>query len=171
MCQEYRKGSGMTIIRVLDFHIYVVVVCFVQFLTHTCFEGVERVGVTVCGVCFHVSFKFLRVFFFGLKRVQEGLVPVDESNKGLREQISRQEFSAEDVDRHAAERRRVKDAMLAAKEAKEKARKVRCGCSRRRVVCILVATFCFGLLAVTEYGAGYGNLVTVVFKRNRWFQR
>lgn len=56
---------------------------------------------------------------------QEALLPVEESNKAVREQISRQEFSAEDVERHLEERRRIRDAMLAATEAKEKARKVR----------------------------------------------
>lgn len=50
---------------------------------------------------------------------------VDEANASLRQQISRQEFSAEDVERQAAERRRVKDAMLNARDAKAKARKVR----------------------------------------------
>lgn len=55
---------------------------------------------------------------------------MEESNKALRDQISRQEFSAEDVERHAEERRRVKDAMITAKEAKEKARKVRSRGSR-----------------------------------------
>ena len=50
---------------------------------------------------------------------------VQESHVALKEQISRQEFSAEDVERHLAERRRVKDAMKNATEAKTKARKVR----------------------------------------------
>lgn len=47
-----------------------------------------------------------------------------EANASLRQQISRQEFSAEDVERQAAERRRVKEAMLNAQDAKAKARKV-----------------------------------------------
>lgn len=55
---------------------------------------------------------------------QEALLPVEESNKTVREQISRQEFSAEDVERHLEERRRIRDAMVVATEAKEKARKV-----------------------------------------------
>lgn len=56
---------------------------------------------------------------------QDGSVPVEEANAALRQQIARQEFSAEDVERHLTERRRVKEAMLNASEAKTKARKVR----------------------------------------------
>lgn len=50
---------------------------------------------------------------------------MQESHVALREQIARQEFSAEDVERHLAERRRVKEALKKATEAKTKARKVR----------------------------------------------
>ena len=55
---------------------------------------------------------------------QEAIIPVEESSAALRQQISRQEFSAEDVERQATERRRVKEAMLNARDAKAKARKV-----------------------------------------------
>lgn len=51
-------------------------------------------------------------------------MPVEEANALLRQQIARQEFSAEDVERHAAERRRVKDALINARDAKTNARKV-----------------------------------------------
>lgn len=50
---------------------------------------------------------------------------MQESHVALREQIARQEFSAEDVEQHLAERRRVKEALKKATEAKTKARKVR----------------------------------------------
>lgn len=56
---------------------------------------------------------------------QEALDIIQESHVALREQIARQEFSAEDVERHLAERRRVKEALKKATEAKTKARKVR----------------------------------------------
>ena len=49
---------------------------------------------------------------------------MEESTAALRQQISQQEFSAEDVERQAAERWRVKEAMLNARDAKTKARKV-----------------------------------------------
>lgn len=55
---------------------------------------------------------------------QDALVPVEDAKTVLRDQIAKQEFSAEDVERQIAERRRVKDAINAAQEAKATQRNV-----------------------------------------------
>lgn len=52
------------------------------------------------------------------------MVPVEDAKTVLRDQIAKQEFSAEDVERQIAERRRVKDAINAAQEAKATQRNV-----------------------------------------------
>lgn len=52
------------------------------------------------------------------------MVPVEDAKAVLRDKIANQEFSAEDVERQAAERRRVKDAINAAQDAKATQRNV-----------------------------------------------
>lgn len=70
--------------------------------------------------CFNLRWTKQRTTF----TEQEAVVPVEDANRVLREQISKQELSAEDVERQKAERRRVKDAIVAAQEAKATERNV-----------------------------------------------
>lgn len=58
---------------------------------------------------------------------QEPLPILAEASAALREQISRQEFSAADMEGQLSERQRLRDTLDGAGEAKLKARKV-CGC-------------------------------------------
>lgn len=71
---------------------------------------------------------------YDIYRWQEPLPILAEASASLREQISRQEFSAADMEGQLSERQRLRDALDGASEAKLKARKVCVPC----VCCVCV---------------------------------